>query len=213
VTVLLLLALVPAAPAAPAPAHGGESRGAADDNHKAEQEIGKAVGSPFRGWIDLSIWTILVFLLLLFVLGKFAWKPMLEGLEKREQAIHGAVEEAKQAREEAQRLRDQLRAEMQGANNKIREMLDEARKEAQGLKDDMVADARKDIQAERERLTREVGLARDEALKHIWDQGVQLASLISSKTIRRQLTPEDHRHLVDEALADLRRRGDGRHTA
>jgi F-type H+-transporting ATPase subunit b len=103
---------------------------------------------------------------------------------------------------------------MARANDKVREMLDEARKEAQSLKDDMVADARKDIQAERERLTREVNLARDEALQQIWNQGVQLAALISSKTIRRQLTPEDHRGLVDEALAELRRaKGNGRHTA
>ncbi len=164
--------------------------------------------------LDLTIWTIVVFLLLLFVLGKFAWRPMLEGLDARERNIRAAVEDAQRTRDEAQRLREQLAAEMARANDKVREMLDEARKEAQAFKDDMVADARQEIQAERERLHREVNLARDEALQQIWNQGVQLASLISSKAIRRHLTPEDHRHLVDEALADLRRaKGTGKQTA
>src|SRR5262249_22092842 len=144
-----------------------------------------------------------VFLLLLFILSKYAWGPMMEGLDARERKVRETLEESQRAREEAQRIREQLAAQLARANDQVREMLDEARKEAQTVKDDMVADARKDIQAERDRLNREVGLARDEALQQIWNQGVQLATLISSKAIRRQMTPEDHRHLLDEALADL----------
>jgi F0F1-type ATP synthase membrane subunit b/b' len=67
--------------------------------------------------------------------------------------------------------------------------------------------ARQEIQAERERLHREMELARDQALRQIWGQGAQLAALISAKVIRRQLTPDDHRQLVDEALAELRGAG------
>jgi F-type H+-transporting ATPase subunit b len=164
--------------------------------------------------LDLTLWTVVVFLLLLFILGKYAWRPLLEGLDARERNIRAAADEAQRARDEAQRLRDQLQAEMARANDKVREMLDEARKEAQALKEDMIGDARKEIQAERERLHREVGLARDEALQQIYNQAVQLATLVSSKTIRRQLNPDDHRGLVDEALADLRRlNGQRKHTA
>jgi F-type H+-transporting ATPase subunit b len=170
---------------------------------------------PFGPWaLDLTLWTIVVFLLLLYVLSKYAWKPLLEGLDARERNIRASAEDAQRARDEAQRLRDQLQAEFARAHDKVREMLDEARKEAQGLKEDMVGDARKEIQAERERLHREVSIARDEALQQIYHQGAQLAALISNKTIRRQLTPEDHRGLVDEALADLRRAvQQRRHTA
>jgi F-type H+-transporting ATPase subunit b len=160
--------------------------------------------------LDLALWTIVVFLLLLFVLGRWAWRPMLEGLDARERNIRAAAEDAQKARDEAQGLRQQLQAEMARANDKVRAMLDEARKEAQALKEDMLAETRKEVQAERERLHHEMDLARDDALQQIWTQGVQLAALISSKTIRRQLTPEDHRGLVDEALADLRRMGNGR---
>jgi F-type H+-transporting ATPase subunit b len=163
--------------------------------------------------LDLALWTIVVFLLLLFVLGRWAWRPMLEGLDARERNIRAAAEDAQRARDEAQALREQLQAEMARANDKVRAMLDESRKEAHALKEEMIGEARKEIQAERERLHREVDLARDDALQQIWTQGVQLAALISSKTIRRQLTPEDHRDLVDEALADLRLAGNGcKHT-
>ena len=58
-------------------------------------------------------------------------------------------------------------------------------------------------EAERERLHRDINTARDQALKQLWEQSAQLATLISAKAIRRQLSPEDHRRLVDEALADL----------
>ena len=70
------------------------------------------------GWaIDLGIWTLVVFLLLLFVLSKFAWKPMMQGLEHRERAIHPALHEAQQARDEAARLRAQFEEQMRKAND------------------------------------------------------------------------------------------------
>src|SRR5262245_31828305 len=68
--------------------------GKAASHDTAEQEK----DDVFKGWLDLSIWTIVVFLVLLFVLGKYAWKPMLQGLEQREHSIQSAMEEAKKAR-------------------------------------------------------------------------------------------------------------------
>ena len=65
----------------------------------------------FKPALDLTIWTIVVFLLLLAVLYRFAWKPMLQGLQKRETDIHSAVEDARKAREEATRLREEVQAE------------------------------------------------------------------------------------------------------
>jgi F-type H+-transporting ATPase subunit b len=183
--------------AAPSP-HGGEPGGTAAHD---------PVDNPFAGWLDLTIWTILVFLLLLWVLSKYAWKPMLAGLEKREHAIHSAAEDAQKARDEAQRLRDQLQQEMNHAQEKVRALMDEARKNGDQLREQMVTDARKEIQGERERLHREVESARDQALQQITNQTADLAALISSKVIRRQMTPEDHRRLVDEALGELRQAG------
>lgn len=156
---------------------------------------------------DLTIWTIVVFGLLLLVLKKYAWGPMLEGLQKREHSIQGALDEAQRARDEAHRLRTQFQGEMDQASEKVRQMMEEARRDAQRTTDEMVAKARGEIQTERDRLRREIDRARDQALQELWAQTARLASLVSSKALRRQVTIEDHRRLVDEAIADLREAG------
>jgi len=160
---------------------------------------------------DLGIWSIIIFVLLLVVLWKFAWGPMLQGLHHREQTIHQAVEEAVRARDEAQRLREQLQREMDHAHEKVRELLEDARRDADQNTAQMLAKAKADIQTERERLHREIETATDQALQQIWNQTAQLAVLVSTKAIRRQLTPDDHHRLVDEALAEVRQAsGNGR---
>jgi F-type H+-transporting ATPase subunit b len=159
----------------------------------------------FSWALDLGVWTIVVFLGLLFILTRYAWKPMLEGLEQRERTIAAAVEDAKKAREEAAELRRQMAEERQRAHDEVRRLIEEARRDAERLAEERKAQADAAIEADRERLRREIAIARDQALKEIMTQAAQLATLISSKVIRRQLTVEDHRALVDEALADMNR--------
>lgn len=153
--------------------------------------------------LDLTVWTIVVFLVLLFVLSKFAWTPMLEGLKQREANIHGALEEAQKARAEAEKVRTDLKAEMDSAHLKVKELLDEARRDSQRTMEEMVGKARDEIKTERDRLHRELTTARDQALQEIWGQSAQLATLISAKAIGRQLSQDDHRRLVDEAVSEL----------
>jgi F-type H+-transporting ATPase subunit b len=129
---------------------------------------------------------------------------MLEGLKKREETIRSALEEAQKAREEAEQLRVRLQKEMDHAAEKVREILEEARRDAQHTSEQILAKARAEIEQDRERLQRELAIAKDQALQEIWNQAADLAILISAKAIRRNLTPEDHRRLMDEALADLR---------
>lgn len=157
---------------------------------------------------DLGLWTIVVFVLLFFILKKAAWGPMLEGLHKREQSIRGAIEDAQRAKDEAQRLRDQFQQELDKSHETVRGILDEARRDAQHTTDEMVAKARTEIQAERDRLRREIETAQEQALQEIWNQTAHLAAMVSTKAIRRQLTADDHRRLVDDALTELNQRGD-----
>src|SRR5579871_1022325 len=95
---IALIALVLAAP----------TLSRADDDHapKHGPDVGaqeeKAVKKDlFQPAMDLGIWSLVIFLVLLFVLGKFAWKPLMQGLEHREKSIHAALHEAQQARDEA----------------------------------------------------------------------------------------------------------------
>lgn len=190
----------PALAAAEEPAGGGDHAAAA-----AGHEPGKAKEPGiFTLALDLTLWTIVVFVLLLVILRKYAWGPMLEGLTKREQDIHAAAEEARQARDEAKRLREEFERKSAEAEQRARDIVDEARRNAQRAADETRAKTMAEIQSERERLHREVDNALDQALQQIWSQTAQLATLVSAKAIGRQLNPDDHRRLVDEAIADLR---------
>jgi F-type H+-transporting ATPase subunit b len=130
-------------------------------------------------------------------------------LQKREQSIRSAIGDARLAREEAEKMRAQLQSELDKAGEKVQAILEQARRDAQGTTDEMVSKARSEIQAERERLRREIDLAKDQALQELWSQTAQLATLISAKAIRRSLNAEDHRNLVDEALAEMKQFGTG----
>jgi F-type H+-transporting ATPase subunit b len=162
------------------------------------------------GWaVDLGIWSLVVFLLLYFILSKYAWRPMLEALHKREQTIRGAVEEAKLARAETERVRNEFKAEMEKAYAEIPRMMDEARRDAQHLQEELRVRAQSEIQTERARLRREIETARDQALKELQDFAADLATRISTKVLKRVISQDDHRRLVDEALGEMRQVGKG----
>jgi F-type H+-transporting ATPase subunit b len=156
--------------------------------------------------VDLGLWALVVFIILFLILKNAAWGPMLEGLQKREQTIRAAVDEAKDARKETERVRAEFKAEMDKAYAEIPKMMEEARRDAQNLAEEMRSKAIADIQTERQRLRREIDTARDQALQDLWNRAAELATLISSKAIKRSLSEDDHRRLVDDALNELRDR-------
>lgn len=202
--VLMLLALGAApARAAKAEAPTGEAT-AHDAAHTGEHKGGEEHEDIFRGWLDLSIWTIVVFLVLFFVMAKFAWKPMLTGLKEREDSIRGAMDEARAAKEEATKLRAELQTEIAKARAEGQAVRDEARRDAERLRDEIAAKAKADMQVERERLRTDMDTARDQVLAELWAQTAQLSTMVAAKAVRRQITIEDQNRLVDEALADLR---------
>lgn len=174
----------------------------------AKGEVLEAEGyeepNPMAWAWDLAVWTVVIFLLLLVILRKMAWGPMLEGLRKREQTISDAVEEAKKARAETERISREFKTKMDQAYAEIPKLMDDARREAEALKEDVRAQTTKEVQTERQRLRREIDTARDQALQELWSQAAQLATLISAKAIGRSLTEDDHRRLLDEALTELR---------
>ncbi|MBI1917903.1 MAG: F0F1 ATP synthase subunit B [Planctomycetes bacterium] len=210
---LVFLALSPAPAWAKKDTPAESKKGAGKEKEEAHKEEG-----VFKGALDLTIYSIIIFLGLLFILTRYAWKPMLQGLETRERDIAAAVEEAKKAKDEAAHLRATMQQEIAKGHDEVRELIARARADADRLKQQRETEAEAVISAERERFEREKATARDQALHDLWSQAAELAALVSSKVIRRQLTAEDHRALVDEALKELpqaaahRHQGDGRAT-
>ena len=150
----------------------------------------------------------MIFVALLFILGKLAWGPMVEGLQKREHSIRSAVDEAKLAREETERLRAQFKAEMDQAFAKIPAMMEEARRNAEKL----AAEFRAKAEAAESQPT-VIGFARDRHRQGpgpagpLWDRTAQLATLISANVLARSLTPEDHQRMFNIAMEELKGSG------
>lgn len=204
---LLALALTGAAVtpgggfAADAPTQEGKEAHSAHEGGIPNKDVADKAGIKRY---DLGIYTLIVFSLLLFLLSKYAFPAVIKMLDEREANIKGEYEAAENARKEAVAYLDQVKAERAKAADEVRMLIEEARRDATALKDKLRADAAAEVQAERERLRREIETARDQALQEIWAKTVELASLVSTKTVKRELTPDDHRRLMDEALVELK---------
>jgi F-type H+-transporting ATPase subunit b len=151
----------------------------------------------------LGIWALVIFLAILIILQKYAWSPILEGLQKREETIKNSVEEAKKARADTERITAEFKVKMDQAYAEIPKIMEQARRDADAFKEEMRTQTAKEIQTERQRLRREIETARDQALQDLWQQAAQLATLISAKAIGRSLTEEDHRRLLNESITEL----------
>lgn len=192
--------------AAPAPAAKDDAHAKKDDSHGHGTEKGKEDKLGFLGLkrYDLGIYTLVVFGILLFVLSRFAWPKISEGLARREAAIIGARDEAQKALQEAQELRVKLQKDQLEAAERNRAEFERARKEAEAIiaqARDAAQKAAGDLKTQAER---EIEAAKTEALADIYRLAVDLATNLSSKTLARQITADDHRQLVAEAMAELK---------
>ncbi len=154
---------------------------------------------------DLGIWSMVIFLVLLFLLSKMAWPKMIAGLHKREENIRSALDEAEKARGEAKTLMGELAKERAEAADKVKAIIDEAKHDAQTTADDLLTKARADITTERERLKREIQIEVDQAMQSLWTKTASLATQVAGKAIRKQFDGDQQRRLIDEAVAELRK--------
>jgi F-type H+-transporting ATPase subunit b len=157
--------------------------------------------SQFRS--DLAIWTFVVFLCLLLILGKFAWGPIMEGLEKREQSIAAMIDEAMRGQEKAAEQLKQYEAKLAAAGEEARELVTQARKDAEAAKERILAEAQQAASRERQRAIDDIRVAKNVALDEITARGANLAVDLAGRIVRQQLNPEDHQQLIREAMDQL----------
>ncbi len=156
---------------------------------------------PLSADPDLALFTLLVFVILLVVLGKFAWKPIIEALERREQGIANHISEAERNHNEAKDLLAQYEQKLALAANEVRELLDEARRDAEHTKQSILAEAKAGAEAERARALHDIESATDAALKTLAERSAELAIDLAGKILQTKLSPEDHQRLIQEAMA------------
>ncbi len=159
--------------------------------------------SPMTFDPDLAIFSAVVFLLLLAILGKFAWPTITAALEEREKRIEDNITAAAAKHEEAKQLLAEHEAKLAEASGEVRELLEEARRDAEHTKSQIVDEAKKAAAAERDRAIREVDLAADAAMKRLAETSANLAVDLAGKVVRTNITADQQSQLVRDALAQL----------
>jgi F-type H+-transporting ATPase subunit b len=154
------------------------------DEHKGGHD---ETGLEFTGFkrYDLGIWTLVVFGILIFVLSKYAWPHITEGLEKREAAIRGARDEAKQDRIDAEGRLAEAKRQLDQAAIQAKAIVDEARKAADALKASEREVGVKEAEAKKQQADREIAALKESLLKDLYEKAVQLATLMSEMALRR----------------------------
>ena len=172
------------------------------DDHGAEAAhgAGHSEPNPLEVDPDLAIFTAIVFLVLLFVLGKFAWGPIVTALEHREKQIANNIAAAAEKHAEAKELLTDYQGKLAKASDEVRLMLEEARRDAEHTKAEILAEAKAAAQAEHERAMRDVRNATDAALKEIGESGANFAVDLASKILQKELTADDHTRLIRDAV-------------
>lgn len=150
---------------------------------------------------SLIFWEIVSFGILLWVLYKYAFPPILETLETRERKIRESLEQAERLRVEAERRMQEYEAKLTVASRDAEAVLIQAKERAQRLLDEN--EQRLTAEAERVKgdAAREIDQERRKAIQEIRNQATDLALLVAEKVVERSLTEADHRRLADEALA------------
>lgn len=166
---------------------------------------GEGSNSMFIGDVANAIWTLVVFTIVFIILAKFAWGPMTEGLQKRESFIRDSLTNAKIEREKAEQMMAEYTAKLEAAGDKAGEIVEEARRDAEETRKRLLAEAKADAEALAERTKRDIELARDDAVKRMHDDAIELATAVASKLIQKELNASDHQALIDQSLSELNR--------
>lgn len=188
-----------AKPAAEAgPNHGSTEHGQHD--HIGHANAGPNLEKPEEFKSDLALFTLVVFLLLLGVLWKFAWGPISQALDKREHTVAEHLAAAERTQQEARQLLADYEQKLAGAAGQVSEMLAEARRDADATRQQIVAEAQSAAAAERARALHEIDTATGAALQQLAERSASLAVDLAGKFVRAKITPEEHARLVQDAV-------------
>jgi len=151
----------------------------------------------------LTIWTFIIFLLLLAILGKTVWKPLIASLKTRENAIADALSRAEQARADAERLIAENKLERQRAEEEVQKALKEGRAYAEQMRRDLVEKAKGEADRMLSQARAEIERDTQKALVQLRNEVADLAIIATSKLLDENMNEERHRRVVSKMIEDL----------
>ena len=147
--------------------------------------------------------TLITFLALLFILGKFAWGPIATSIEAREKRIDDAIKQAEHDREQADAVLAEYRDQVKNVEQEVASLKEAGRQEAEALARDIKAKADADAVARTERATKEIEQAKAAALEEIRQEVVTLGMAVATRVVGSSLDGEEQRRLANEVVNGL----------
>lgn len=148
----------------------------------------------------LSIWTLIIFLVLLGVLYKFAYPPILGAVDARERRLRETLEAAARDRAEAERLLEEQRRQLAEGRQQVQQLLAEGRQAAERLRAEILEQARREQEELLQRTRQELAREREAALAALRDEAVELSLAAAGKLLSRRLDAAEDRALVREFI-------------
>jgi F-type H+-transporting ATPase subunit b len=166
--------------------------------------LAAAGGGSFLSVDATLLWaTVVVFALFAWILGKFAWGPLLKFVDDREKTIRDQVDSAQLAAAEAKEMLAKHQEILKGAGREREEILQKALKEAEQVRGELVTKARSDAEQVLARAREQMGLEKDKAIAELRAQVADIAVEAASRIVKSSLDEATQRKLVDDYIKDL----------
>ena len=173
---------------------------AGDQTQQGHEKDASATGYPYE-----AFWTMLSFLILLLVLMKFAWKPMLVALKSREEYISKQISDAEKARKKAEEVLSQYHDKLAASEQEGKEIIARHTKMAEQESKEITNDTKKELQQLREKLKSEIEYERQEAKNEFWSDAGDIVLQLGQEVLGKSMDQNDQDKLIDEAVLRLKK--------
>lgn len=153
--------------------------------------------------VGTIFWTAVTFFVILFILYRYGWNPILQLLDERERKIRESLETAEQLKVQAERSAEERRRIIEAAQKEAMGIIESAHTAAEKLRQEIVAKAQQDAAAQLEHVKQEIQAMREQALRDIRQTAVELSLALTEKVIGTSLDRRAHESLIDETLAEI----------
>jgi len=153
--------------------------------------------------LDTMIFSLLIFVALILVLWKFAWKPIVQGLDDREKSIANDIDSAQQAHEKALATLAQYEQKIAAAGDEAAQVIAEARENAKREHQRIVDAANQEAARQRERAVAEIKAAKDQAIRELAEKSVDNAVALAKTMMGKELNRSDHQQLIEDSLQNF----------
>lgn len=151
----------------------------------------------------LMVWTLVIFIILMFVLSKHAFKPLFAAVEAREKALEDAIAGAARDREEAAQLLAQQRAQLEAARTEAQAIIADSRATAERMRGDLIAQTKQQQEEMIEQARRAIESEKTAAIETLRREAIDLAIAGASRVIEQNLDSEGNRQIVESFLSSL----------